>query len=132
MTWNKKFELLCPFHHENWHCHVPTNFEVESVRLCNWLHSQRIFYKMFMEVNGRASITQERIGLLNGIGFQWSLKAKQRLNGVINSLPTVFVVASNVCKCTVALCFIRNSAASTRRDALFRDARLNCEKTPIA
>jgi len=73
--WSQKIELLCTFRRENGHCRVPTNFEVDSVKLGQWVCNQRTFYKNFMAGQNEkgACITQERIDQLNSLGFEWRL-----------------------------------------------------------
>lgn len=103
-SWNGQFELLRQFKRENTHCRVPMNFEVGGVQLGKWVSRQRTHYKNLMEGNGQqASITQQRIDMLNSIGFQWNanetawdqhfklLRAWQHKNGNCR-VPHSFVV----------------------------------------
>lgn len=74
-SWNHKFELLRAFADQHGHCRVPQDFEVESVKLGLWAGRQRFYHSNFKKGEGKACITQERINLLNSIGFEWSLDA---------------------------------------------------------
>ena len=64
--WNLKFEELRKYKEANGDCLVRTNHSSLGV----WVAYQRQFYKLFME-GKKTSITQERVNLLNCIGFQW-------------------------------------------------------------
>lgn len=71
-AWDQKFALLCTFHQKYGHCRVRLRYEVNSVKLGQWVHKQRCFYRILKKGSGQASITQERIDKLNSIGFEWS------------------------------------------------------------
>ncbi|MGG1650475.1 Helicase associated domain protein [Paenibacillus sp. NRS-1775] len=62
--WHNFYEILIEFKQKNGHLIVPRGYTVESYKLSVWVKTQRRFYK-----NNRLS--QERIDMLNSIGFQW-------------------------------------------------------------
>jgi hypothetical protein len=74
--WHDKFQLLCAFQHEHGHCRVPHSFLVDSDNLGHWVNHQKEYYRNHLagKIGKHASITEERIALLNGIGFEWSIR----------------------------------------------------------
>ncbi|KAG7341784.1 helicase domain protein [Nitzschia inconspicua] len=68
--WSEKFEELCLFRRENGHCHVPHHYE-ENQALAQWVKRQRYQYKLKHE-GKRSTLSDERIRLLNTIGFIWN------------------------------------------------------------
>ena len=73
--WQHKFDLLCAFQRENGHCQVPQRYIVDSVKLGQWVATQRQVYRNYMD--GKkvdAFISEERIAQLNSIGFVWGAK----------------------------------------------------------
>lgn len=75
--WEQKFELLRAFRAQHGHCRVPQRLVVDGVKLGNWVRDNRNFYKNLKKGQGPASITQERIDRLDGIGFEWSVKPEK-------------------------------------------------------
>ena len=43
--WQRKFQLLCAFQRDKGHCRVPKNLVVDSVKLGQWVSSQRRYYR---------------------------------------------------------------------------------------
>ena len=74
-AWNIKFEALKAFKAQHGNCLVHHNYktEPEGLRLGVWVAHQRTFYGAFMAKAKNPKITQERIDLLNAVGFVWSL-----------------------------------------------------------
>jgi len=68
--WNSFLKELKQFKAEHGHCRCPQNYP-QNPRLGKWVMTQR---RMFaLRKNGEhSSISQERIGTLNDIGFDWS------------------------------------------------------------
>mmetsp|Transcript_8613 Transcript_8613/g.13276 ORF Transcript_8613/g.13276 Transcript_8613/m.13276 type:complete len:410 (-) Transcript_8613:132-1361(-) len=67
--WKERFEDLLAFRRENSHCLVPHTFP-ENPTLARWVKRQRYQYKLFQQKEP-SSMTQERIDLLDGVGFVW-------------------------------------------------------------
>jgi len=70
-TWNEKFEELKQFHAEHGHFLVPTEFPNKQLR--PWISTQRSHFR-FKQENKASQMTDERIQLLNSIGFPWKTK----------------------------------------------------------
>ena len=62
--WQDKYEHLKIFQQQHGHCNVPA--KMKSSGLGDWVHNQRTFFK-------RGRMRQDRIDLLNKIGFTWKL-----------------------------------------------------------
>ena len=61
--WQRKFQLLCAFQRDKGHCRVPKNLVVDSVKLGQWVSSQRQYYKKRMEekTGANTAITEEAV-----------------------------------------------------------------------
>jgi len=75
--WQAKVELLRQYKQANGHCRVPVKYEIDGVKLGQWLQSQKSHYKKSMQ-GKTASISQERIDVLNSIGIDWNLRKYSR------------------------------------------------------
>eukprot|EP00934_Nitzschia_sp_Nitz4_P001966 Nitzschia sp. Nitz4//scaffold107_size73032//27795//30897//NITZ4_005759-RA/size73032-augustus-gene-0.100-mRNA-1//-1//CDS//3329532590//1966//frame0 len=93
--WAKHYEELKQFKHMNGHCNVPARF-AENRRLGIWVSAQRQQYKILQQQNKEmamdpeegastatdakarrsAPLTQERVDLLNAIGFTWTIRSR--------------------------------------------------------
>ncbi|CAJ1949733.1 unnamed protein product [Cylindrotheca closterium] len=68
--WSEKFEDLIEFRKMFGHCHVPHYYQ-QNAPLAQWVKRQRYQYKL--KVDGkRSTLSDERIRLLNKIGFIWN------------------------------------------------------------
>ncbi len=67
--WHERYQLLEAFHFANGHCNVPSNFHVSS--LSTWVKNQRKQFKL-LESGLSTVMDQERIDLLNSLGFNWN------------------------------------------------------------
>jgi hypothetical protein len=68
--WSEKFEDLCEFRRFYGHCHVPHYYQ-RNAPLAQWVKRQRYQYKL--KVDGkRSTLSDERVRLLNKIGFIWN------------------------------------------------------------
>lgn len=71
--WTEKFQDLISFRKEKGHCQVPHTYK-ENPALARWVKRQRYQYKL--KVDGKMStMTDERITLLENIGFIWDSHA---------------------------------------------------------
>ena len=68
--WTEKFEDLCEFKKNHGHCHVPHTYTANPA-LAQWVKRQRYQYKLKVE-GKRSTLTDDRVKLLNQIGFIWS------------------------------------------------------------
>ena len=76
--WQSKVELLRQYKQANGHCRVPVKYEtIDGVKLGQWLQSQKSYYKKFIQ-GKTATISQERIDVLNSIGIDWTLRKYSR------------------------------------------------------
>ena len=71
LPWTDRFEALRNYKVARGDCLVPLNHPV----LGRWVNRQRQNYRLLME-GKKSPITQERIDLLNSIGFEWSVYKK--------------------------------------------------------
>eukprot|EP00536_Pseudo-nitzschia_multiseries_P012769 jgi/Psemu1/209618/e_gw1.506.6.1 len=68
--WSEKFEELCIFRSSRGNCHVPHRYG-QNMGLAQWVKRQRYQYKL--KIDGkRSTLSDERIRLLNQIGFIWN------------------------------------------------------------
>jgi hypothetical protein len=73
--WDEKLEELLQYREVHGHCNVPSRF-AENRQMAVWVKRQRRQYKFYCE--GKASsMTEERIAILEGLGFQWDLRGKK-------------------------------------------------------
>lgn len=68
--WSYHFQELRAFKEANGHCLVPHTYP-EKPHLARWVKRQRRQYKLRMEGNKNSTMTEERIKILNDIGFVW-------------------------------------------------------------
>lgn len=73
--WHGMFQKLMEFKERNKHTLVPQCY-TEDPRLGRWVHYQRVEYWIFQQ-KGTAKITEERIGRLDNIGFEWDPQKAQ-------------------------------------------------------
>jgi hypothetical protein len=71
-TWDLKFEELKRYRAENGDCLVPTKY-AENPALGRWVSTQRAQYKLMQE-GKPTTMTQERVHLLEHLGFVWRLQ----------------------------------------------------------
>mmetsp|Transcript_9203 Transcript_9203/g.13821 ORF Transcript_9203/g.13821 Transcript_9203/m.13821 type:complete len:761 (+) Transcript_9203:61-2343(+) len=76
--WNSKFEQLKEYKRNFGHTNVPKNYE-KNPTLANWVKTQRKNYRLLMNSNkASGAMTNERIGLLKSIGFNWVVQRRNR------------------------------------------------------
>lgn len=84
VQWIDRFEQLKQYKAENGHCNVPKNdFNRE---LGTWCQANRNNY-IDKKKGKKSPMTEERISLLESVGFQWVLKKHNRLNNDQLSQP---------------------------------------------
>lgn len=73
--WDEKLEELLQYREIHGHCNVPSRF-AENRQMAVWVKRQRRQYKFYCE-GKPSSMTEERIAILEGLGFQWDLRGKK-------------------------------------------------------
>lgn len=68
--WRQRYLELVTFQEMYGHCNVPYQYK-KNKQLANWVNTQRAHYKLRHE-GKKNYISDERIEVLNKIGFQWS------------------------------------------------------------
>eukprot|EP00980_Cylindrotheca_fusiformis_P016113 scaffold4782_cov106-Cylindrotheca_fusiformis.AAC.6 len=69
LLWHTRFEELKEYRVKHGHCNVPYNYDLNR-KLPTWIKCQRRQYKLLKE-GQPSNMTQERIDLLQGLGFKW-------------------------------------------------------------
>jgi len=72
VNWREKLHVLTQFRAENGHCNVPSNYQ--DKKLATWVKCQRRQYKLYWAKKPSA-MSPERIRGLEGIGFEWEIRA---------------------------------------------------------
>lgn len=67
--WKERFEDLLAFRSKNKNCLVPHTYPTNPT-LARWVKRQRYQYKLFQQ-GEQSSMTQERIDMLDDVGFVW-------------------------------------------------------------
>ena len=68
--WSEKFEDLCEYRKCYGNCHVPHNY-TKNAALAQWVKRQR--YQYMLKTSGkRSTLSDDRVRLLNKIGFIWN------------------------------------------------------------
>lgn len=68
--WNTMYDKLKAFHGTHGHCKVPKGYSID-LELANWVRNQRLEYAN-MERGKKSRMTEDRLKLLNDLGFTWS------------------------------------------------------------
>uniref|UniRef100_A0A7S3P091 Helicase-associated domain-containing protein n=1 Tax=Amphora coffeiformis TaxID=265554 RepID=A0A7S3P091_9STRA len=82
--WMKHYEELKQFKQEHGHCNVPARYS-KNRRLGIWVSAQRQQYKQMQsgpqeESGSRTTpLTEDRIALLNELGFTWTIRSRDSL-----------------------------------------------------
>lgn len=79
--WSDKFQQLKQYKSKHGHCKVPATYSTNQ--LGRWVRYQRVLYKKMLK-RLDTPLTQERIELLESIGFVWSLRlptSKESIKG---------------------------------------------------
>lgn len=82
VRWEQRYEELKAYKEENGDCLVPSKYSAKP-QLANWVTTQRTGYRLFMEAKEAGEptsscygMTEERISLLNEVGFAWTANPK--------------------------------------------------------
>jgi hypothetical protein len=85
--WQKHYDELVEYKKENGHCNVAARYS-KNRRLGIWVSAQRQQYKLLhstpsvdddAKVKRAAPLTQDRIDLLNALGFTWTIRSRDSL-----------------------------------------------------
>lgn len=75
--WQKHYDELKEYKKKHGHCNVPSRYS-ENRRLGIWVSSMRAAYKK-ADPGRSAPLTQDRIDLLNQLGFTWTIRSRDTL-----------------------------------------------------
>lgn len=75
-TWLERLRELKEYKKEHGDCSVPTTYAANP-KLGTWVHHQRRQHKKFQQ-GQECHITQERIDVLNKIGFTWYMREREQ------------------------------------------------------
>ncbi len=77
--WQKHYDELIEFRKENGHCNVPARYS-NNRRLGIWVSAQRQQYKLLQKLTlsekRNVRLNEERIRLLNNLGFTWTIRSR--------------------------------------------------------
>eukprot|EP00339_Tiarina_fusa_P008798 CAMPEP_0117025770 /NCGR_PEP_ID=MMETSP0472-20121206/19007_1 /TAXON_ID=693140 ORGANISM="Tiarina fusus, Strain LIS" /NCGR_SAMPLE_ID=MMETSP0472 /ASSEMBLY_ACC=CAM_ASM_000603 /LENGTH=877 /DNA_ID=CAMNT_0004732585 /DNA_START=316 /DNA_END=2949 /DNA_ORIENTATION=- len=82
--WQKHYDELKAYKKEHGHCNVPARY-AKNRRLGIWVSAQRQHFKIMNQMPDSAKqrrsapLTSERIGLLNELGFTWTIRSRDSL-----------------------------------------------------
>jgi hypothetical protein len=71
--WMEQYNILKEYKEKHGHCQVPTHY-AENPRLGRWTHTQRHQRRLKSKLYKKSSISQERIALLDDLGFNWEVR----------------------------------------------------------
>ena len=77
-SWDDRYDQLVEYKAEHNNCRVPRAYHNKA--LGKWVAHQRMQYRLRNE-GKHSQLTEERIKLLNEVGFVWSAKGKKDVNG---------------------------------------------------
>jgi Helicase associated domain len=84
-SWMYKYNELQVFVQQFGTCDVPTKYSPNPA-LGRWVSTQRSEYKIFMQNDGRSRhLTQQKINMLNSLGFKWEMIPSRLSSGSSNS-----------------------------------------------
>ena len=78
--WKQKFNELVKYKEKYGDCLVPRRYEQNNIKLGNWVGNQRREYKRWLKGIKTCRLTQEKVDLLEDIGFVWMDKFKTMRN----------------------------------------------------
>lgn len=103
-SWLYKYHELQKFLEQFGSCDVPTKY-APNPALGRWVSTQRSEYKIFMQTDGRSRhLTQEKIDMLNAIGFKWEMIPSRLSNSSSHSNGTSSSSSHNTNTSTYATC----------------------------
>ena len=71
--WMDQYLMLKAYKEKHGDCQVPTHYE-ENPKLGRWTHTQRHQRRLKLKLYKKSSISQERIALLDNLGFNWEVR----------------------------------------------------------
>ena len=83
--WQKRLKELKRYKTENGHCLVPQKYP-SNQQLANWVKQQRTHYR-FLQQGKYSSLTDERLFLLDSIGFVWKTKKGEKHKHISTTSP---------------------------------------------
>lgn len=80
LSWSDRVHQLIEYREQNGDTLVPKRY-VQNPALGNWVNKQRQQYKKYCANETPCSMTEDRIRVLNDVGFCWDGATKQKRNG---------------------------------------------------
>lgn len=71
--WMDQYNMLKAYKEKHGDCQVPTHY-AENPKLGRWTHTQRHQRRLKSKLYKKSSISQERIALLDDLGFNWEVR----------------------------------------------------------
>ncbi len=71
--WNKNYKLAEECYKKQGHLEIPRDFQIDGVKLGQWLSTQRVQYK-------QGKLNKDRVNKLNAIGMIWTREKKLKEN----------------------------------------------------
>jgi Helicase associated domain len=71
--WMEQYLMLKAYKEKHGDCQVPTHY-AENPKLGRWTHTQRHQRRLKLKLYKKSSISQERIALLDDLGFNWEVR----------------------------------------------------------
>lgn len=71
--WMEQYLMLKAYKEKHGDCQVPTHYP-ENPKLGRWTHTQRHQHRLKLKLYKKSSISQERIALLDDLGFNWEVR----------------------------------------------------------
>jgi len=97
-SWNEKYAELVAFQTQHGHCNVPSLYG-PNPSLAVWVKHQRKQYRYWQE-GAPSTLTPQRIGDLENIGFAWLLRSYHRISGKPKKSRIQQLSTSPVAPCT--------------------------------
>eukprot|EP00956_Cyclotella_meneghiniana_P011167 scaffold15667_cov79-Cyclotella_meneghiniana.AAC.1 len=91
--WHRRYAELLEFKEANGHCDIPQRY-ASNVELGRWVKDQRTFKK-------QGKLSQERIGLLDKIGFTWRVRSSDEFWNKMCKDLIAFKEANGHCKASM-------------------------------
>ena len=85
-TWNVRLNELREYKRQHGHTNVPRHYNV-NLKLGRWVDTQRTSYRL-LKLGKPSPLTQDRVDMLNDIGFEWNPSENTTKDAARSSKPT--------------------------------------------
>ena len=133
-SWSQRLEELKRFKEKHGHCQVPSRY-AEAPELGIWVGTQRTQYRLYMkaketgaDIAGATSMNENRIRLLEDLGFVWALRTGPKEDGTLTKIlqsadvPTNGVTAASTTSHQLGIENLGNNTMAARRHEGFLDS----------